>query len=84
MTVKGEVKIEVKVILAREGIQLEHVEGDRTDVPIDFRLLEGLLKTSHTTRPGIKDATLPEALHEEEEEVADPRAGESKSMSMKY
>ena len=29
----------VNVILAREGIQCERVEGDRTDVPINFRLL---------------------------------------------
>ena len=37
---------EVKVILAREGIQFERVEGDRTNVPIVFRLLGGLLKAA--------------------------------------
>ena len=37
---------EVKVILAREGIQFERVEGDRTDVPIDFRLMGGLLNAA--------------------------------------
>ena len=37
---------EVKVILAREGIQFERVEGDRTDMPIDFTLLGGLLKAA--------------------------------------
>ena len=39
-------RCEVKVILAREGIQFERVESDRTDVPIDFRQLGGLLKAA--------------------------------------
>ena len=36
----------VKVILARDNIKFEHEEGDTTDVPIDFRLLGGLLKAA--------------------------------------
>ena len=35
---------EVRVILAREGIQFERVERDWTDVPIDFRLLGACYK----------------------------------------
>ena len=63
---------EVKVILAGEGILFGRVEGDRTDVPIDFRLLWGsfersrrsrsihcVLRTRRASRPGIQHATLP-------------------------
>ena len=42
---------DVKVILARESILFERVEGDRTDVPIDFRLLGGLLKAAVSIAP---------------------------------
>ena len=45
-SVVDQLRGEVKVILAREGIQFECVEGDRTDVPIDFRLLGGLLNAA--------------------------------------
>ena len=51
------------------------------DVPIDYRLLGGLLKAAAdpevsiasfaqggTSRPGIQNAMLPKTLHEEEEE----------------
>ena len=41
---------EVKVILAREGIQIERVEGDRTDVPINFRLLGRCCKLPQTRK----------------------------------
>ena len=37
---------DVKVMLAREGILFERVEGDRTDFPIDFRLQECLLNAA--------------------------------------
>ena len=56
---------EVKVILAREDVQFERVEGDRTDMPIDFRLgrpvesssrsrsIDCNLRARGTSRPGI-------------------------------
>ena len=84
--VVGKLRDEVKVLLAREGIQFERMVGDRSDVPIDFRLLGGLLQAAADLevsiasfaqgcagRPGIQNATLPETLHEEEK-VADPGA----------
>ena len=37
---------DVKVILARESIEFERAEGDRMDVPIDYRLLGGMLKAA--------------------------------------
>ena len=44
--VMAKLRDEVKVILAREGIQIERIDGDRSDVPIDFRLLGGLLQAA--------------------------------------
>ena len=37
---------DVKVILAQDNIKFERVDGDRTDVAIDYRLLGGLLKAA--------------------------------------
>ena len=84
-SVVDQLRREVKVILAREGIQFERVEGDRTDMPIDFRLfgrpvesssrsrsIDCNLRARGTSRSRIQSATLPKTLHEEE--VADPGA----------
>ena len=70
---------DVKVILARESIQFERVDGDRTDVPIDCRLLGGLLKAA--ADPEVSIASFAQGVRvgpgskmpREEEEVADPR-----------
>ena len=44
---------DVKALLAQEAIEFERVEGDRTDVPIDFRLLGGLLKAAEDPEVSI-------------------------------
>ena len=85
-SVVDQLRGEVKVILAREGFQFERVEGQRTNVPIDFRLLGGLLKAATDPEvsiasfaqgvrvgPGSRMPRLPKTWHEEEE-VADPGA----------
>ena len=75
----------VKGVLKRGSVHVERVDGDRSDVPIDFRPgwvvecglrprgVDCVICTRSTGRPGIQDATLPKTLHEEEK-VADPGA----------
>ena len=59
-SVVDELRREVKVILAREGIQFERVEGDRADMPVDPRLLGGLLKAA--ADPEVSIATFSQGV----------------------